>query len=376
MIGDTLRSAREARELTLEKAAVDTRIAAQFLQSLEDETFEGLPAPVYVRGFLRSYAAYLGLDAEPLLEALVTGGASPPVSGPDAFVGGPNAPPRGQAPSSDPFQTPPPQRARGVVPMGEEEFVRYDPGRGASSAGTPGTRPVTRDSYGSSPVPGVLIERAGRYNEGSIPRGFAVIALGLILIVVLGFAAFVLATGGGDDDDQAGLPANPVAVATATVPQTVISLESATAQVTGTGADPAATTNGVTTPGATSAPGETTTQGATPAATATTASGATAIPATETPSPTATETPTAVATATPTVTPVPTPVPPSKFEECDTSGSTIDCGPLPWRVVCVRPGVWFIDVNKNYAPLPTGWTAQEINSKGAAADSERNGCSA
>jgi transcriptional regulator with XRE-family HTH domain len=62
-IGDRLRDARFARRLTIEDAERDTRISRRYLQALEDERFDLLPAPVYARGFMRSYAAYLQLDA-------------------------------------------------------------------------------------------------------------------------------------------------------------------------------------------------------------------------------------------------------------------------------------------------------------------------
>ena len=66
-IGGELTRAREARGRTLEDAERDTRISQRYLQALEDERFDVIPAPVYARGFLRSYAQYLGLDPGPLL---------------------------------------------------------------------------------------------------------------------------------------------------------------------------------------------------------------------------------------------------------------------------------------------------------------------
>jgi cytoskeletal protein RodZ len=62
-IGDRLRDARSARRLTIEDAERDTRIIRRYLQALEDERFDLFPAPVYARGFMRSYAAYLEIDA-------------------------------------------------------------------------------------------------------------------------------------------------------------------------------------------------------------------------------------------------------------------------------------------------------------------------
>lgn len=68
MIGDRLRQARERLGLTLEEAERTTRIRAQHLGALERGEFDQLPSPVQVRGFLRNYADFLGLDSERLLQ--------------------------------------------------------------------------------------------------------------------------------------------------------------------------------------------------------------------------------------------------------------------------------------------------------------------
>lgn len=66
-LGTLLVRAREARGLTLEDAERDTRISRRYLQALESEQFDAIPAPVYARGFLRSYSQYLGLDPQEML---------------------------------------------------------------------------------------------------------------------------------------------------------------------------------------------------------------------------------------------------------------------------------------------------------------------
>lgn len=68
-IGDRLRNAREAKGLTLQAAEGLTRIRAPYLEALEAERFDRLPGPVYAKGFLRAYAAALGLDPDRLLQA-------------------------------------------------------------------------------------------------------------------------------------------------------------------------------------------------------------------------------------------------------------------------------------------------------------------
>ena len=71
-IGDHLRDTRTARRLSLEDVERDTRISRHYLQALEDERFDVLPAPIYARGFMRSYAGYLGLDAAEAVLAMPT----------------------------------------------------------------------------------------------------------------------------------------------------------------------------------------------------------------------------------------------------------------------------------------------------------------
>ena len=70
-IGGILAAARSARGLTLEEAAATTRIRLRHLKALEGEG--DLPAPVYARGYLRTYATFLELDAD-TLDAQYEGG--------------------------------------------------------------------------------------------------------------------------------------------------------------------------------------------------------------------------------------------------------------------------------------------------------------
>lgn len=63
-IGPALRQARQHRGKSIEEASRETHIRPEYLQALERERFESLSGDVYVRGFLRSYSTYLGLDAD------------------------------------------------------------------------------------------------------------------------------------------------------------------------------------------------------------------------------------------------------------------------------------------------------------------------
>jgi transcriptional regulator with XRE-family HTH domain len=75
IVGQRLREAREARDLTLEEAERATRIRLKFLDSLEQGDHAGM-TPVQVQGFLRNYARMLGLDYDLLLEELEGDGKS------------------------------------------------------------------------------------------------------------------------------------------------------------------------------------------------------------------------------------------------------------------------------------------------------------
>ncbi|HSC72835.1 MAG TPA: helix-turn-helix domain-containing protein [Gaiellaceae bacterium] len=63
-IGNSLREARLRQHLDFPEIELATKIRAKYLRALEDEQFEILPAQTYVKGFLRSYAEYLGLDGQ------------------------------------------------------------------------------------------------------------------------------------------------------------------------------------------------------------------------------------------------------------------------------------------------------------------------
>jgi hypothetical protein len=63
-IGTSLREARLRRQIEIAQAEQATKIRAKYLRALEDEQFDQLPSPTYVKGFLRSYAEYLGLDGQ------------------------------------------------------------------------------------------------------------------------------------------------------------------------------------------------------------------------------------------------------------------------------------------------------------------------
>ena len=65
--GAALRRTREEKGISLDEIAGETRLSKRYLQALEDEAIHKLPGGTYNRAYLRSYAAYLGLDIDRLV---------------------------------------------------------------------------------------------------------------------------------------------------------------------------------------------------------------------------------------------------------------------------------------------------------------------
>ena len=63
-IGNSLREARHRQQLDLTDVEQATKIRSRYLRALEEEAFDVLPAQTYVKGFLRTYADWLGLDGQ------------------------------------------------------------------------------------------------------------------------------------------------------------------------------------------------------------------------------------------------------------------------------------------------------------------------
>ena len=67
-IGETLRETRMRRRIDMTEVEAATKIRAKYLRALENEEWDLLPGPTYVKSFLRTYAEALGLDGKLLIE--------------------------------------------------------------------------------------------------------------------------------------------------------------------------------------------------------------------------------------------------------------------------------------------------------------------
>lgn len=132
-LGERFRAAREQRGQTLSEVAEHLHIRSVYLAAIEDENWNAIGAAVYAKGFLRTYARYLGLDAE---EAVREFNAVHPMSEPPAAQA---APSRQREPGGGLRAL---LWAAGVVALGLIAFLVYvyfEPPSPASVAGSPST---------------------------------------------------------------------------------------------------------------------------------------------------------------------------------------------------------------------------------------------
>jgi transcriptional regulator with XRE-family HTH domain len=218
-LGSLLTRAREARGLTLEDAERDTRISRRYLQALEAEQFEVIPAPVYARGFLRSYSQYLGIDPQEALamfpreddpeyqraadanvptprasrESPVSpiSAARPTWRSQPAATAAPAPMERPQRALPDmPAEEPQPREQRRPTPLG-----RPKPRAAAQAAPDPSWEPVIGVDIGL-PTPANRIKTDPAAQTRSLV--VAIAALGVIIGAVL-VAVLISNLGGGDD---------------------------------------------------------------------------------------------------------------------------------------------------------------------------------
>ena len=69
-VAEQLHQAREARNLTVQQVAQITKIRTDHLRALEEGNFEVFSAPVYIKGFVRTYSTLLKLDVPRIMAAL------------------------------------------------------------------------------------------------------------------------------------------------------------------------------------------------------------------------------------------------------------------------------------------------------------------
>jgi cytoskeleton protein RodZ len=102
-IGATLRAARMSARIDVSEIEAQTKIRAKYLRALENEEWDLLPGPTFVRSFLRTYAQALDLDAKALVEEYRLNYERPSEAALEPIVSTPSSRPvRARIPSSRP----------------------------------------------------------------------------------------------------------------------------------------------------------------------------------------------------------------------------------------------------------------------------------
>lgn len=111
--GEELRREREIRGISLKEIADATKISKRFLEAIERNDHQTLPAPVFTRGFVREYARYLGLNSEEMVNRYNFAAASDDrIEKPPQIEKYPQTPVRDITPKPPPKRGIPPAYAR------------------------------------------------------------------------------------------------------------------------------------------------------------------------------------------------------------------------------------------------------------------------
>lgn len=210
-LGERFRAAREERGLTLSEVGEQLRIRSVYLAAIEEENWKAIGAPVYIRGFLRTYARFLGLDPEEAVGEFNTASGVAPVS----------AAATGALPSSGPRSMAPLLWIAGIVAIALIGFVIYvyvsppRPVATAQQSAAPVSSPTAAGvTARPSPRPQPLLTRTLAVSvtsaswlrvtidgsvsmEGIFPRGTSKIFHGKTAVVRAGNAAGVALTVNG-----------------------------------------------------------------------------------------------------------------------------------------------------------------------------------
>jgi hypothetical protein len=171
-LGSLLRQKRESLGLTLEKVEGFTHIHVKHLQAIESDDLSSIPSVPQARGFIRNYAAFLGLNPEEIAERI--GGTRPRASQPSAAAalpassGMPAAPKESEPPKAQPAA--PPGAARPRAPL---------------------TAPVVRPAGGIGSRPKPAASRARNWFRLDVLLG-AVVTLAVVALLAWGGYNIVL----------------------------------------------------------------------------------------------------------------------------------------------------------------------------------------
>ena len=221
-LGSRLVRAREARGLSLGDAERDTRISRRYLEALEVEQFDVIPAPVYARGFLRSYSQYLGEDPLEMLALFPRDGDDePPPTGGAAVRPSMQTPVSGSSPSRPVWKRParPQTPVRPGAGRPGQNTVQPPP---SSVPYTPQDEPVINFVTPSKDGPTIGVDiglpaPAWRINPNAAGQSRSVLVLAFAVAAVIGVVLLaVLISNLGGDSKTAPSPTTTVGAGTPT----------------------------------------------------------------------------------------------------------------------------------------------------------------
>ncbi len=181
--GATLRAAREAKGLSLTDMAQKTHLMSQQIESLENEDFSKIAAPIYGRGFVKLYCEAVGLDPQPMIAEFMeifNGNRMPTIR---------MRPPKpAPEPAPKPTPEPAPPEPAAPEPTPEPEFrleaeLAPAPAPEPAPDPPPAEPPARRPSRYAAPVP---LEDERVFTLPHIPRAvWRILALALAALVIL-----------------------------------------------------------------------------------------------------------------------------------------------------------------------------------------------
>ncbi|XGC80795.1 helix-turn-helix domain-containing protein [Bdellovibrio bacteriovorus] len=294
--GEILRKAREEKGLSLHEIGLSLKINSKVLKAIEEADEAHLPAKTFLRGFVQSYANFLHLDSDKVLEIFYEEMGS---TKPKPYIRPTDTPAPAETVSTSTTTATAPVSE---TPVKEKESIPKEaPAKEASVTPIRATPPPSKKSDLKS------------LNESKTTRNVAILIVGAVLIGLILFTKKMI----DKYSKEAEVPSNEVAEtmegATPVIPEaqnTTSDVDAEAAAAPNEGGISALTTPAASPTISTQAPSTTATASATataaPTATATTKPTATPTPS---PAPTATAAATPVATPTATPTPAPTPTP-------------------------------------------------------------------
>ena len=156
--GKTLRTAREAKGLTIADIANRTHLMSAMVSDLENENFSRLPAPIYGRGFIKLYCGVVGLDPKPLIDEFMeiqSGNRQPAIRERTVTTEEPSAPAPQKEPVPEPVKESDPEPVKKSAPVEPNLFDLLGSGDAAQPEQVTAEEPPAKASFTlfSQPTP-------------------------------------------------------------------------------------------------------------------------------------------------------------------------------------------------------------------------------